>query len=262
MDILTLVGLVAGSLVVILAMLANASLITFLNLPGLAIVLGGTFAVTLIKFRLSSVLSAFRLASRAAFIDRVERPDELIREVRALAQVVRKEGILGLENHTTANAFLQKAINLCVDGHTPELVEESLHHEIQQSSERHAAAERVFRGIGESAPAIGMLGTLVGLVQMLNSLDDPSSIGPAMAVALLTTLYGAMLANIIALPIADKLNLRKTDEGRIKAMCIDGALAIQEGLNPRIIESMLKAYLSPKQRAGKPQETAETSEAG
>ncbi|MDX1459091.1 MAG: flagellar motor protein PomA, partial [Marinobacter sp.] len=121
MDILTLVGLVAGVLIVILAMLANATLLTFLNLPGLAIVVGGTFAVTLIKFRLPSVMSAFRLALSATFTERVERPTELIREVSELARVVRKEGILGLENHDTRNEFLRKAITLCVDGHAPEL---------------------------------------------------------------------------------------------------------------------------------------------
>ncbi|HSP00111.1 MAG TPA: MotA/TolQ/ExbB proton channel family protein, partial [Thioalkalivibrio sp.] len=186
MDILTLVGLVAGILIVVLAMLANASILTFFNLPGLAIVLGGTFAVTLIKFRMSSVMSAFRLALAAAFTERVERPAELIREVGVLAQLVRKEGILGLENHETDNDFLRKAINLCVDCHPPELVEEALAQETQQLAERYEVSERVFRGIGESAPAIGMLGTLVGLVQMLNTLDDPSSIGPAMAIALLT----------------------------------------------------------------------------
>lgn len=249
MDILTLVGLVAGTLVVILAMLANASLLTFLNLPGLAIVLGGTFAVTLIKFRLSSVMSAIRLASRAAFMDRVERPDELIREVAELAMVVRKEGILGLENHTTGNVFLQKAINLCVDGHTPELVEESLYHEIQQSSERYEVAERVFRGIGESAPAIGMLGTLVGLVQMLNTLDDPSSIGPAMAIALLTTLYGAFIAQLIALPLADKLLLKAEDEMRNKLLITTSVQKILQGENPRVMTELLSSFLSPEQRA-------------
>ena len=149
MDILTLVGLVAGVLIVAMAMLANASLLTFLNLPGLAIVLGGTFAVTLIKFRMPSVMSAFRLAFSAAFTDRVARPAELVREVGALALVVRKEGILGLENHETDEGFLRKAINLCVDGHPPELVEEALAQEAQQISERYEVAERVFRGIGE-----------------------------------------------------------------------------------------------------------------
>ena len=126
MDILTLVGLLAGILIVILAMLSNASVLTFLNLPGLAIVIGGTAAVTLIKFRLPSVMSAFRLAMASAFTDRMLQPSELIREVSTLATVVRKEGILGLENHHTDTEFLKKAINLCVDGHPPELVEEIL----------------------------------------------------------------------------------------------------------------------------------------
>jgi chemotaxis protein MotA len=162
--------------------------------------------------------------------------------------VVRKEGVLGLENHEASNEFLQKAIGLCVDGHPPELVEEALAQESQQMAERYEVAERVFRGIGESAPAIGMLGTLVGLVQMLNSLDDPSSIGPAMAVALLTTLYGTLMATIVAIPIADKLKFRAMEEERIQKMVVDGLLSIQAGQNPRIIESMLKSYLPTSKR--------------
>lgn len=248
MDILTLVGLVAGVLIVILAMLANATFLTFLNLPGLAIVLGGTFAVTLIKFRMASVTSAFRLAMSAAFTDRMARPAELIREVGSLAMVVRKEGILGLENHQTDNEFLQKAINLCVDGHPPELVEEALAQETQQTAERYEVAERVFRGIGESAPAIGMLGTLVGLVQMLNTLDDPSSIGPAMAIALLTTLYGAFIAQLIALPLADKLQLKADDERRNQLLIVTSIQNILRGQNPRVITEILSSFVSPDQR--------------
>lgn len=249
MDILTFVGLVAGVLIVILAMLANASVLTFLNLPGLAIVLGGTFAVTLIKFRLPSLTSAFRLAFRAAFTDRVERPDELIREVAGLAHVVRKEGILGLENHETSNAFLTKAINLCVDGHPPELVEDALAQEIRQTQERYELAERVFRGIGESAPAIGMLGTLVGLVQMLNKLDDPASIGPAMAIALLTTLYGAFIAQLIALPLADKLQLKAEDEMRNQVLIATSIRSIMRGENPRVMTELLSSFVIPEQRS-------------
>jgi len=250
MDILTLVGLVAGVLIVLLAMLANASFLTFLNLPGLAIVLGGTFGVTLIKFRMASVMSAFRLAMSAAFTDRMARPAELIREVGALAMVVRKEGILGLENHQTDNEFLQKAINLCVDGHPPELVEEALAQETQQTAERYEVAERVFRGIGESAPAIGMLGTLVGLVQMLNTLDDPSSIGPAMAIALLTTLYGAFIAQLIALPLADKLQLKAEDESRNQMLIITSIKNIMRGENPRVMTELLSSFVTPEQRTG------------
>lgn len=248
MDILTLVGLLAGTLIVLLAMLANATVLTFLNLPGLAIVLGGTFAVTLIKFRMPSVLSAFRLAFRAAFTDRLARPAELIREVGVLARVVRKEGILGLENHDTQDEFLQKAINLCVDGHPPELVEEALLQDSQQTAERYEVAERVFRGIGESAPAIGMLGTLVGLVQMLNTLDDPSSIGPAMAIALLTTLYGAFIAQLMALPLADKLQLKAEDDARNQMLIITSIKSIMRGENPRVMTELLSSYVSPEHR--------------
>ena len=248
MDILTLVGLLAGTLIVLLAMLANATVLTFLNLPGLAIVLGGTFAVTLIKFRMPSVLSAFRLAFRAAFTDRLARPAELIREVGVLARVVRKEGILGLENHDTKDEFLQKAINLCVDGHPPELVEEALLQDSQQTAERYEVAERVFRGIGESAPAIGMLGTLVGLVQMLNTLADPSSIGPAMAIALLTTLYGAFIAQLMALPLADKLQLKAEDDARNQMLIITSIKSIMRGENPRVMTELLSSYVSPEHR--------------
>lgn len=250
MDILTLVGLLAGILIVSLAMLANATVLTFINLPGLAIVVGGTFAVTLIKFRLPSVLAAFRLAFSAAFTDRMERPADLVREVGALARVVRREGILGLENHQTANSFLQKAITLCVDGHSPELVEEALTQEIQQTRERYEAAERVFRGIGESAPAIGMLGTLVGLVQMLHSLDAPASIGPAMAIALLTTLYGAFIAQLIALPLADKLQLKAEDEQRNQLLIATSIRNIMRGENPRVMTELLSSFVTPEQRRG------------
>jgi chemotaxis protein MotA len=184
----------------------------------------------------------------AAFTDRMARPAELIREVGSLAMVVRKEGILCLENHQTDNEFLQKAINLCVDGHPPELVEEALAQETQQTAERYEVAERVFRGIGESAPAIGMLGTLVGLVQMLNTLDDPSSIGPAMAIALLTTLYGAMLGYMVAKPIASKLALRNAEERMNKMLIIDALIGIEQGIHPYILEEMLLAYLPGSQR--------------
>ncbi|MCH8497706.1 MAG: MotA/TolQ/ExbB proton channel family protein [Marinobacter sp.] len=250
MDILTLVGLIAGILIVTLAMLANASVITFMNLPGLALVLGGTFAVTLIKFRLKTVASAFRLAFGAAFTDRTDNPVDLVREVEALARIVRKDGILGLERHETKNLFLRKSVSLCVDGHPPEFVEEALLEDMQQTMERHEVAERVFRGIGESSPAIGMLGTLVGLVQMLNVLDDPSSIGPAMAIALLTTLYGAFIAQLIALPLADKLQLKAQDERRNMALIVTSITNIMRGQNPRVITELLSVYVTPEQRTG------------
>ncbi|SET31381.1 MULTISPECIES: MotA/TolQ/ExbB proton channel family protein [Marinobacter] len=248
MDILTLVGLVAGIAIVIIAMLANASVLTFLNLPGLAIVLGGTFAVTLVRFRLPTVTTSVKLAMHTAFTDRLDRPNDLIREVSELARVVRKDGILGLESHETENPFLKKAINLCVDGHPPEMVEETLAQDIQQTGERYDVAERVFRGIGDSAPAIGMLGTLVGLVQMLNTLDDPASIGPAMAIALLTTLYGAFIAQLIAIPLADKLQLKAEDERRNQVLIVTSIQNILRGQNPRVITEILSSFVHPGQQ--------------
>ncbi|MFT6275600.1 MAG: chemotaxis protein MotA [Halioglobus sp.] len=138
---------------------------------------------------------------------------------------------------------------MLIDGNTREVIQTVMSKDLQQTIDRHKWGAKVFSATGDVAPAMGMIGTLIGLVQMLSNMSDPKSIGPAMAVALLTTLYGAMLATVIAIPIADKLTLRKTEEGRIKAMCLDGLLAIQEGLNPRVIEAMLKTYLTPKQRA-------------
>ncbi|WP_097459535.1 motility protein A [Mangrovitalea sediminis] len=248
MDILTLVGLLAGVSVVTLAIMAGSSLLTFLNWPSVAIVLCGTFAVTLIKYRLSSVLDAFRLALRTVFLERTEHPMELIRQVGELAQQVRKEGILGLENYNSSNAFLQKGINLCVDGHPPEFIEEALLEDMQQAMERYEMAERVFRGIGDAAPALGMLGTLVGLVQMLNNMKDPGSIGPAMAVALLTTFYGAFIAQLIALPLADKLQHKTMDEQRNMALIVTSLQNIMKGQNPRVMTELLTAYLTPEQR--------------
>lgn len=259
MDILTLVGLLAGVAVVTLAMMAGSSLLAFLNWPSVAIVFCGTFAVTLIKYRLSSVLDAFRLALRTAFLERTEHPMTLIRQVRDLAQQVRKEGILGLENYKTENAFLQKGINLCVDGHPPEFIEEALLQDMQQAMERYEMAERVFRGIGDAAPALGMLGTLVGLVQMLNNMKDPGSIGPAMAVALLTTFYGAFIAQLIALPLADKLQHKAMDEQRNMALIVTSLQNIMKGQNPRVMTELLTAYLTPEQRQQLSKQTARES---
>jgi chemotaxis protein MotA len=137
---------------------------------------------------------------------------------------------------------------MLIDGTDREVVSAVLTKELQQTVDRHKWGAKVFEATADVAPAMGMIGTLIGLVQMLSAMDDPKSIGPAMAVALLTTLYGAMIANMVATPIADKLTLRKVEEGRIKAICIDGILAIQQGQNPRIIESMLQAYVDPAKR--------------
>ncbi|MFT4823213.1 MAG: chemotaxis protein MotA [Halioglobus sp.] len=247
MDLATLIGMVGAIGIVLAAMLTGGSVLVFVNVPSILIVLGGTFMVVMIKFSLGQFLGAFKVAARA-FIFRLQSAEDLIEQIVKLANIARKEGMLALENEEIENEFLNEGIKMLIDGNSHEVIEKVMHKDLQQTLSHHTWGAKVFSATGEVAPAMGMIGTLIGLVQMLATMDDPQSIGPSMAIALLTTLYGAMLANMIALPIADKLGLRKAEEGKIKAMCIDGVLAIQEGQNPRIIESMLKAYLDPTKR--------------
>ncbi|ARU54150.1 flagellar motor component [Oleiphilus messinensis] len=245
MDIATLIGLFAGIAIVLLAIVSGSEIWDFINGPGLAIVVFGTMAVTLIKFRLSTVWVSLRLALKTVFVDRLESPILLIQHLSDLGKVVRKDGILGLERVEVDHPFLKKSIDLCVDGHPPEFVEEIMMLEIEQSMERYDTAERIFRGIGDTAPALGMLGTLVGLVQMLNNMEDPSSIGPAMAIALLTTFYGAFIAQLVALPLAEKMRLKALDEHRNMSLIATSMQSIIKGQNPRVIGDILSTYLPP-----------------
>lgn len=247
MDLATLLGLVGAIGVVLAAMFFGGDALIFVNVPSLLIVLGGTMAVVMIKFSMGQFFGAFKVAARA-FSFKLESPEALIEKIVSLSNVARKEGMLALENEEIENDFLNEGIKMLIDGNSNEVISAVMNKDLQQTIDRHKWGAKVFEATGDVAPAMGMIGTLIGLVQMLSAMDDPKSIGPAMAVALLTTLYGAMLANMVAMPIADKLKLRKDDEGRIKSMCIDGVLAIQEGQNPRIIESMLKTYLDPAKR--------------
>lgn len=247
MDLATLLGMLGAIGIVLAAMLFGGSALVFVNIPSMLIVLGGTFMVVMIKFSMSQFFGAFKVAIRA-FVFKLESPQELIETIVKLSNIARKEGMLALENEEIDNEFLNEGIKMLIDGNKHDVISKVMNQDLQQTVEHHKWGAKVFTATGDVAPAMGMIGTLIGLVQMLSAMDDPKSIGPAMAVALLTTLYGAMLANMVALPLADKLTLRKSEEGRMKSMCIDGVLAIQEGQNPRIIESMLKTYLDPKKR--------------
>lgn len=243
MDFATLIGLIFGTIIVILAILTDSDIYTFLNVPGLLIVIGGTFAATLVKFPIKDCFSAFGFAIRHAFWEETERSSDLIKQVHSFANIARKQNLLALENEPIGNAFFKQGIQLCIDGMKPEFVRDVLTNELTMSLERHEQGERIFRAIGESAPAFGMIGTLVGLVQMLANLQDASAIGPAMSVALLTTLYGALFANLVALPIADKLRIRSQNERVNKSLIIEGVLGIQQGVHPRILGEMLQTYL-------------------
>jgi chemotaxis protein MotA len=255
MDLATLLGLVGALGAITVSILIGGSAAIFVNVPGLIIVVGGTMAVTLMKFPLAHTLGAFGVALKA-FIHKAERPSELIEQSVELATLTRKEGLLGLEQVDVKNAFLQKGIQLVVDGHDPELVERMLTKDINLTIERNEEGLSIFRAIGDVAPAMGMIGTLIGLVQMMANMDDPKAIGPAMAVALLTTLYGAVIANAIALPIADKLSHRNREERINKSLILESIRSIQEGLNPRVIEELLSTYLPANKRDSKQKEAA------
>jgi len=248
MDFATLAGLIAGIATITFAISTGSDLLIFLNLPGFLIVAGGTIAAVLIKFPLKICLQSFTEGIKTAFVDRSERPEELIKLATELASLKRKHGNLALEDAHIKNALFNKGIELVIDGHKADLITKVLQLEMDHAIERHEVGERVFRAIGDSAPAFGMIGTLVGLVQMLSNMQDPNALGLGMAVALLTTLYGSLIANLIALPIADKLQMRHESEYQNKALIIECILGIEKGENPRIMEEILITYLSGDQR--------------
>ena len=247
MDIATLLGLIGAFGIIIAAIASGGSVLLFINVPSMLIVLLGSFAVVLMSFTMAQFLGSFKVGLKA-FLHKSVNSQELIDQAVELAQIARKEGMVALEQHEVENPFLKKGIMLCVDGHPPELVRKMLNKDINQTIERHEIGKGFFSTLGNIAPAMGMIGTLVGLVQMLANMDDPKSIGPAMAVALLTTLYGAILANAFAIPIADKLGLRSDEERVNKNLILETISAIQEGINPRVLEELLKTFLPESKR--------------
>lgn len=247
MDLATLIGLIGGMVTVGLAIALGGSVGTFVNAPSLVIVFAGTILVTLMKFSLAQFLGATKVAIKA-FVSKLPGSQELIDKSVELANEARNNGLLALEEAEVPDDFFKKSINLLVDGHDPEVVKTVLNKDMNLTISRHKSGQAIFKAMGDVAPAMGMIGTLIGLVQMLSSMDDPKQIGPAMAVALLTTLYGALIANMVALPIADKLEMRSSEEKLVKSLIIDAVVAIQDGQNPRVIGDMLKNYLPKSSR--------------
>lgn len=247
MDLATLIGLIGAFAVIMTSIFLGGSAGTFVNTPSLLVVFGGTFLVTMIKFSLSSFLSAANVAVKA-FIHRPLPPETLIENAVELAKTARQGGLLALEDAEVPDEFMRSGLDLLVDGHPAEVVRSTLDKDLQMTLKRHSEGQDIFKAIGDVGPAMGMIGTLIGLVQMLSNMDDPKQIGPAMAVALLTTLYGAILANMVALPIADKLAVRSDEEKKRKSLIIDALLGIQAGQNPRVIENLLVTYLPRSKR--------------
>ncbi|MBF0470769.1 MAG: flagellar motor protein PomA [Gammaproteobacteria bacterium] len=247
MDLATIIGMLAMWGVMIGAILVGPSAIMFVNPPSLMIVVGGTLFVIMMKYDMKQFIGAFGTAGKT-FTNKVPNPLELMEKLQELANISRKDGLLALEGAEIDYDFLKKGVQMMVDGHAPEMISSVLKKDMAMTVERHAVGVDIFKGYATYAPAMGMIGTLIGLVQMLANMSDPASIGPAMAVALLTTLYGAMIANMLCQPIAEKLSLRSNEEKIIKSMVIDGLQSIQAGHNPRVIQELLSTYISASKR--------------
>ncbi len=249
MDIATIIGLIAGSGLILWGMISGASLEMFIDYPSVAIVIGGAVSAALISFPLKDVFKIAKVVKHSVLF-KARNKTELIKELVHYAEVARRDGILSLENSVREidDEFLVSGIQMAVDGTDPELIEAVLESEVEAIEDRHAQGKAIFDNIGRFAPAFGMIGTLIGLVKMLANMDDPSKIGAGMAVALLTTMYGALVANLVALPIAEKLGRRSAEEIMIKNIIVRGVMAIQSGDNPRVVEQKLLTFLPVSQR--------------
>jgi chemotaxis protein MotA len=247
LDLGTLVGLLGAIAMVLMAMVLGGSIVTFIDAPSILIVVVGTHFVVMMTYSLGDFLGAAKAGMKVLTFKGADN-EELITQIVELADMARKSGLLALEGATIEQDFLKKGIGLLVDGHDGDVVRGILEKDVRMSSERHTLAGSVFKTMADVAPAMGMIGTLIGLVAMLSNMDDPKSIGPAMAVALLTTLYGAIMANMVGIPISDKLALRDKEEKMSKTLMIDGLLGIQAGQNPRVIEQVLHGYLAEGKR--------------
>ena len=249
MDIATILGVVSAFSLVLLSIMMGSGLGAFFNAPSIMIVVGGTLGATMINYPLGDVIGVIRVGMKVIFAKTSSVPD-LIASFVDFATRARREGILALESSISQvnDEFLRKGLQLTVDGLEPVAIEEILQTEIDYVEARHKLGADIFTTMGTFAPALGMIGTLIGLVQMLQSMDDPSSIGPSMAVALLTTFYGSMMSNIMFLPMAGKLRKRSQEEVMAKEVVLNGILSIAKGDNPRILEQKLHSFVPPNQR--------------
>jgi chemotaxis protein MotA len=249
MDIGTLIGILLGFGLIIGSIILGGSLGAFIDVPSILIVVFGTVAVTFIMFPMGTVFGAIKVMLKA-FFAKPPDPKAMIKTIIDLANIARRESLVALEKASVEDPFLKKGVLMAADGTEEQTVRSVLEIEIAFMKQRHQMGQEIFKSMGTMAPAFGMIGTLIGLVNMLQSLDDPSSIGPAMAVALLTTFYGAVLANVVFLPIAKKLEHRSAEEVLFMEIAVEGIISILNGENPRITQDKLEAFLAPALREG------------
>jgi chemotaxis protein MotA len=249
MDITTVIGFIAAVAVMLMTMLSSGSITSFIDIPSIYCTVGGTIAVTVMTYPLNELMIFVSVMKKTLFV-KTPPVAETIATLVSFAERARREGILALERHMEEieDEFLAKGIQLAVDGTEPELMRSILTTELDYMARRHGLGQAICGTLGTYAPAFGMIGTLVGLVLMLQTMSDPATIGPSMAVALITTFYGAVMSNCLFLPLKDKLKRRSEEETLIKEMMIEGILSIQSGDNPRIVEQKLTSFISPKLR--------------
>ena len=249
MDIATVIGIIAAFGLVIGAIMTSGSITFVIDIPSLLIVVGGTIGATLINYPLKELLGVLKVVNQA-FFQKLRPASELIPVLVEAARKARVEGVLSLEStvEEVKDEFLRKGLQLAIDGTEPELINQIMETEMDYVAARHKVGYGIMETMGTFAPALGMIGTLIGLIMMLQSMNDPSTIGPAMAVALITTFYGALSANLVYLPLAGKLKLRSEEELLQKELIIAGILSIQSGDNPRVVELKLNNFVSPTQR--------------
>ena len=249
MDIATIVGFIASMGVIVFAMNNSASLDSFIEMTSIAIVFAGSIVVLLTRSKLGDFINMFSKIIMKTIFAGVDKPVDLIEQIIEMANIARKDGLIALEGQDIKNHFLAKGIGLLVDSTPADIIESSLENELSLMKSRHENAALMYRSWADIAPAMGMIGTLCGLVGMLQNMDDPKAIGPAMAIALLTTLYGALIANVIAKPIAEKLEGYSKDETENCELIMEGIRGIQNATNPRSLADLLATRLAPKERA-------------
>ncbi len=249
MDLGTIIGILLGSILVGWAIVSTGVAGAYIDMKSVLIVVGGAMGATLTSIPLPKMKALIPIFLKS-LLYKAQSPQKLIDELVSYAEIARRDGILSLESHCKdiEDPFIVRGVQMAVDGTDPDLIEQIMETELENLIERHEQGKSVFDTIGRYAPAFGMIGTLVGLVAMLVNMEDASQIGAGMALALLTTLYGAVLSNMFALPLADKLAKRNDEETLLKTIIIKGVMSIQSGDNPRVVEQKLKTFLPPSLR--------------
>ena len=248
MDIMTTVGLLGGLAVIVAMVLMGGDLHMFISEHAMIIIFGGSAAATMIRFPLSVLMHGLPLGIKFAFTMIRLSAHDLVDELARIAEIARKQGPVGLEKVETDEPLLAKGIRYVADGYDLDFIRDNLERDRDNFLLHLNEGSKIYRAVGDCAPAFGMIGTLIGMVQMFSNMSDPSKLGPFMATALLATLYGALVANLICLPIADKLHGKLIDEETNRTLIIDGILMIRDSKSPTLVREMLLAYLPEKHR--------------